>query len=73
MTEPAKWATAFSSKIAASWSVARFARSNCFINRHPGVPLRSTPGFMLSPATRVGQGKSGINLYELSLAFRVYA
>jgi len=25
------------------------------IRRRPGVPLRSTPGYMLPPASRVGQ------------------
>jgi len=30
-------------------AIARFARSILHTDRQPGVPLRSTPGFMLSP------------------------
>ena len=33
-------------------SIARFARSLFVTDRVPGVPLRSTPGFMLPPASR---------------------
>src|SRR6266516_4321588 len=34
------------------YAVGRFADSDVFNGVFPGVPLRSTPGFMLSPATR---------------------
>ena len=34
-------------------SVARSTGYETLIDGHPGVPLRSTPGFMLSPAPRV--------------------
>jgi hypothetical protein len=34
-------------------AVARSAGFFCFFPRVPGVPLRSTPGFMLTPASRV--------------------
>lgn len=32
--------------------VARFARFGFSYRHHPGVPVRSTPGFMLPPPTR---------------------
>jgi hypothetical protein len=38
-------------------AVARFTGS-LHISLHPGVPLRSTPGFMLSPALRVRIGRA---------------
>jgi hypothetical protein len=50
--KPAKRATA-SSQIMFSYSlapVARFTGSENLLSRLPGVPLRSTPGFMLPPA-----------------------
>ena len=46
-----KWATAF----IALRAVARFAGSDMFLFRDPGVALakpRSTPGFMLTPASQ---------------------
>jgi hypothetical protein len=32
--------------------------------RHPGVPLRSTPGFMLAPAARVLEKYARIKLFR---------
>jgi len=55
-----KWATAF----IALTAVARFTGSDMFLFRDPGVALakpRSTPGFMLTPASRA-KSKAGCGL-----------
>ena len=58
--EPAKRGDSHSSSLDRKiCAIARSARSlGLLIGRHPGVPLRSTPGFMLPPATRVSNGNS---------------
>jgi hypothetical protein len=54
--EPAKRATALANtKLNRDDpSVARSAGLNTFSDAYLGVPLRFTPGFMLTPASRVG-------------------
>jgi hypothetical protein len=37
----------------AAFALSHASRARVSQRCHPGVPLRSTPGFMLSPATRV--------------------
>src|SRR6266850_8094086 len=49
-TQPAEWATAF----VVILGCRPLPRAVVFQFAVPGVPLRSTPGFMLSPALRAG-------------------
>jgi len=39
-----------------------------FNYRRPGVPLRSTPGFMLPPAARAWKRQPGIDLFRASFS-----
>src|SRR6266576_1283069 len=66
-----KWAIAADDKITAGFALSHASRARVFNYRHPGVPLRSTPGFMLAPAARVLERQADINLFRVSLVSRL--